>query len=92
MTGARPGRTRSARLAEGTERARPLFQHGLSAKNKVKFLADLLGIDELAGDDAVDPRPHFREAIFVSDLQVGLARDQSGDDLIVKGKIGRGDD
>jgi hypothetical protein len=79
-------------LSERTERARTLFQHGLSPKDPVELLLDLLVVEELARDHPVDLCAHFREAIFVGDLQIGLARDQLRDDLVVKSEVGRGDD
>ncbi|MGZ8396450.1 MAG: hypothetical protein ACXW3X_07830 [Rhodoplanes sp.] len=64
----------------------------MSTKNLVERLLDLLMVQELARRYPIDLRAHFCEAIFIGNLQIGLADDKLRDDLVMKGEVGRSDD
>ncbi len=66
------------------------FKRGLAAHDLVELLIELFLIKQLTARGTVDPGPQFGDAVLIGVLHLRLARDQPGQNVVAKGKIGRG--
>src|SRR6185312_17532776 len=79
-----PDRPRRCGIGKRAQRRGAGFEYRLLAYDKVEFLFDLFLIEHLPAGDPVDLRAHVRDTIFVSELHLGLTRDEPGEHVVLK--------
>jgi hypothetical protein len=81
---------RSRDIGHGAERGGARLKRRLPAHDLFELLLELFLVQQLAASGAVDLGAQFRHAVFVGVLHLGLAGDQSSQDVVAKREISGG--
>ena len=82
--------SRSRRIGDAAERRRPRFQRGFAAEQIIELFVELLLVEQLTAGGAIDVRAQLSDAIFVGELLLGLARDETFEDVVAESEVGGG--
>src|SRR5271169_4599996 len=85
-------RSGRGRIGNAAERRRVRFQRGLAAGQLLELPLELLLVEQLSAGGAIDLRAQLGEAVFVGELLLGLARDESSEHVVAEREIGRSRD
>ncbi len=86
----RPDRSGRRCIRYSTQGCGAGFQRGLALHDLVELLVELFLVEQLPAGGAVYLGTQFGDAVFIGVLHLGLAGDQPGQNVVAKGKIGRG--